>query len=332
MIGGRNNVGKTALLEALFLFLDRLSANMIVRQYGWRGIENVRGDETVFSPIFRDFDLKNEVLISAAINEVQEDAHFKFNPNYIPPAGSTNKVPPANQQISTDENLKSTFSLDITYERHDGSKRNTSHLTVHPERGLMLNVEYLTGKQHKAIFLAAKKHTAPKETSEWFSDFVKESREGEIVDFLKIIEPRLETLKVVQEGPGTSIHGKLQGMARTLDIHFMGEGMEKLLNIALAIAQAPGSSIFVDEFENGLHYSSLPRIWSAISQMLVKYDCQLFTSTHSHECIRSAYDGLREMSSIFRYIRLDRSTGNIEAKIFNYEMLGDALISNLEIR
>jgi predicted ATP-dependent endonuclease of OLD family len=262
---------------------------------------------------------------------LQEDARFKFNPNYIPPAGSSNKVLPANQRISTDENSKSTFSLDITYERHDGSKQNTSHLTVLPERGLTLITEQ-SNRQYKAIFLAAKKHTAPKETSEWFSEFVKESREGEIVEFLKIIEPRLETLKVVQEGPGASIHGKLQGLARTLDIHFMGEGMEKLLNIALAIAQTPGSSIFVDEFENGLHYSSLPKIWSAISQMLVKYDCQLFTSTHSHECIRSAHEGLKEMSSSFRYIRLDRSTGNIEAKIFNYEMLGDALISNLEIR
>ena len=108
--------------------------------------------------------------------------------------------------------------------------------------------------------------------------------------------------------------------------------MEKLLSIALAIAQAPGSSIFVDEFENGLHYSCLTKLWSAISQMLVKYDCQLFTTTHSHECLHSAHEGLAEMSSDFRYIRLDRSTGKIEAKLFNYEMLGDALRSKLEIR
>lgn len=333
LIGGRNNVGKTALLEALFLFLDRLSANMIVRQYGWRGIPGVRGDpQAMFGLIFRGFDLESEILISATLNDVQEDAHFKFNPDYIPPSGPATITPPASRQISTDDSPKSTFALDVTYDRHDASKQQTSHLTIDPKRGLALNIDYLVSKTPKAIFLAAKKHTAPKETSEWFSDFVKESREVEIVDFLRIIEPRLEALKVVREGPGTFVHGKLQNLARTLDIHLMGEGMEKLLNIALAIAQAPGGWVFVDEFENGLHYSHLPKLWSAISQMLAKYDCQLFTTTHSHECIHAAHKGLTEMSSDLSYIRLDQSTGKIEAKLFNYEMLGDALRSGLEIR
>lgn len=334
LVGGRNNVGKTALLEALFLFVDRLNPNMIVRQYGWRGIEGVRSDpQAMFGPIFCDFDLKKEVLISAAINDAQEDARFKFNPDYIPPSDSAIPTLPFNQQIPTDESPKSIFALDITYDRHDGSKQQTSHLYLHPQKGLTLKIDYVTvGKHHKAVFLAAKKHTAPKEMSEWFSDFVKESREGEIVDFLRIIEPRLETLKVVQEGPATFVHGKLQGLLRTLDIHLMGEGIEKLLNIALAIAQSPGGCIFVDEFENGLHYSCLSKVWSAISQMLAKYDCQLFTTTHSRECIHSAHKGLADMSSDFRYIRLDRSTGRIEAKLLNYEMLGDALVSDLEIR
>jgi hypothetical protein len=334
LIGGRNNVGKTALLEALFLFLDRRSANMVVRQYGWRGIEGVRGDpQAMFGLIFRGLNLESEILVSATLNDVQEDAHFKFNPDYVPQSGPATTTPPPSQQISTDDSPISTFALDISYNRHDASKQQTSHLTIDPERGqLVLKIDYSDSILPKAIFLAAKKHTAPKETSEWFSDFVKESREFEIVDFLRIIEPRLEALKVVREGPGTFIHGKLKNLARTLDIHLMGEGMEKLLNIALAIAQAPGGWVFVDEFENGLHYSHLPMLWSAISQMLAKYDCQLFTTTHSHECIHAAHKGLTEMPSDFRYIRLDQSTGKIEAKLFNYEMLGDALKSGLEIR
>ena len=32
IVGGKNNVGKTALLESLFLFFDRTSPNMVLRQ------------------------------------------------------------------------------------------------------------------------------------------------------------------------------------------------------------------------------------------------------------------------------------------------------------
>ncbi len=43
LIAGKNNVGKTALLEALFLLLDRQRPDMILRQYGWRGIDPSSG-------------------------------------------------------------------------------------------------------------------------------------------------------------------------------------------------------------------------------------------------------------------------------------------------
>ena len=35
LIGGKNNVGKTAFLEALFMFFDRINPQMISRQYAW---------------------------------------------------------------------------------------------------------------------------------------------------------------------------------------------------------------------------------------------------------------------------------------------------------
>lgn len=33
LFGGKNNAGKTTLLEALFLFFDRMNPNMLIRQY-----------------------------------------------------------------------------------------------------------------------------------------------------------------------------------------------------------------------------------------------------------------------------------------------------------
>ena len=84
--------------------------------------------------------------------------------------------------------------------------------------------------------------------------------------------------------------------------------------------------------ENGLHYSILPKIWEALGKALQQYDCQLITTTHSYECLQAAHEGLSEMPEDFRYIRLHRKDDEISAKLSNYDMIGTALKTNLEVR
>ena len=332
LIGGRNNVGKTALLEAIFLFLDRNRPDMILRQYGWRGIEGVLSEPgAMWGPVFHDFDMTKEIVLAAKIDGEQQEARLRFNPTFKPQA-TTTMGPPRERQISTDEKQRTAFSLDIEYAGADGNKKQVSHLTVDPEGKHILYQEYAPRQYPLASFLASKKHIGSQETANWFSKFAKESRENEVVEFLKIIEPRLKSLKIVVEGPGSFVHGMLEGQPRTRDVHLMGEGMEKLLNLTLAIAISKGGSVFLDEFENGLHYSGLAKIWEGAAKALRKYDCQLITTTHSYECLRAAFEGLAEQQEDFRYIRLDSKAGQITAKLFSYEMLGEALGTSLEIR
>ncbi len=41
LIGGRNNCGKTSLLEALFMFYGRVDPRVISRELSWRGMYSV---------------------------------------------------------------------------------------------------------------------------------------------------------------------------------------------------------------------------------------------------------------------------------------------------
>ena len=330
LIGGRNNVGKTALLEALFLFLDRGRIDRILRQYGWRGIEGVISTpEAMWAPIFYDYDMNHEIIISISIDGKPETAKFSYNPKFVPPAPTTT-TPLEKRQISTDEKPVTSFSLDIEY-CNNGTKEQ-SHLFIDPQGKPALQIDYAHISGHPSHFLPSKKHISSKQTADEYSKLAKEGRESEAIDFLRIIEPRLETLKVITEGPSISVHGKLQGYSHSFPIHFMGEGMEKLLNLLVGMVCSKGGCVFVDEMENGLHYSALPAIWKAIGQAIRKYDCQLITTTHSYECLQAAHEGLSEMPEDFRYIRLHRKDDEISAKLSNYDMISTALKTNLEVR
>ena len=331
LIGGRNNVGKTAFLEALFLFLDRMRPDMIFRQYGWRGIEGITSNpEEMWGPIFYNYDMDQEIRISTTIDGKSETAKFRFNQNFVPPAPTASPAP-GEHQIPTDEESLTSFSLDIEY-CTKGSKNQISHLHIDPHGKLVLAFDHARIAGGLAHFLPSKKQIASKHTADQFSKLAKQGRENEAVDFLRIIEPRLEALKVITEGPGSFVHGKLKGLSRTLPINFMGEGMGKLLNIIVSIVDAEGGIVFVDEIENGVHYSILPKIWEAVGKALRNYDCQLIATTHSYECLQAAHEGLSEMPQDFRYIRLDRKGDEISAKLSNYDMIGTALKTNLEVR
>lgn len=330
IIGGRNNVGKTALLEGLFLLFDRLTPLMISRQYAWRGIEKVAAEpEAMWAPVFYDFDMTNDILVSASVDEILRSAKFRYNREFVPPQfmGAT---PLNGREVPTTAKSVTSSAIDIEYET-DNNKRQTSHVFVGPDVRLTLHTDYVRTIS-PAHFFASKHHIPSKETADNFSKLAKEERENEIIQFLKMIEPRLVTLKVITQGPVLSVHGKLRGVSRMIPVHLMGEGMEKLLNLILAIASSPGSCIFVDEFENGLHYSILRDIWRSVGYAAMEYGCQIVATTHSYECLASAVEGLVGMPEEFRYVRLERTNDMVSAKISDYDMVKTAIKSNLEVR
>src|SRR5437763_10856812 len=67
LIGGRNNVGKSSLLEGIFLFYDIGNPGMFLRNLTWRGLELSTLDaNTTVAPIFHGFNLDRPVSIAVA--------------------------------------------------------------------------------------------------------------------------------------------------------------------------------------------------------------------------------------------------------------------------
>ena len=64
IIGGKNNAGKSTVLEAIFMFYDRLGPEFLLKQYGWRGITELQiTPEDMFFPIFNQYDFKKNITI-----------------------------------------------------------------------------------------------------------------------------------------------------------------------------------------------------------------------------------------------------------------------------
>lgn len=113
----------------------------------------------------------------------------------------------------------------------------------------------------------------------------------------------------------------------------MGDGLTRLFHIVLALINAKDGILLVDEFENGLHWSVLPKVWEAVFRLAQRLNVQVFATTHSRDCIRgfeTAWER-NECLGSFHRLNQDSDKGAI-ATSYNLETLSDALEMDVEVR
>src|SRR3989339_1481639 len=89
LIAGKNNVGKTNILEALYMLHDNQAPDMSLKHRIFRGLPDIKNDsQELWSSLFYNYDLNNTIYIS--INKSTEELGLKlkynsnFNPRTIP--------------------------------------------------------------------------------------------------------------------------------------------------------------------------------------------------------------------------------------------------------
>jgi hypothetical protein len=145
-----------------------------------------------------------------------------------------------------------------------------------------------------------------------------------VVEAMRIIQPGLERLDII----GTTLYVVLAG-SLPLPLSILGDGSRRLLEFAIPIADnAPAA--YIDEIENGFHWSTLAKVWTLLRTSTVE---QTFATTHREENIRIACENFIEAGDDgLRIVRLDRTDAGHRAVVYSAEEALAAMESGLEIR
>ncbi|WP_338415203.1 ATP-binding protein [uncultured Sphaerotilus sp.] len=167
---------------------------------------------------------------------------------------------------------------------------------------------------------------------------------------LKIITPEFENLTFVRTDEGVSdrlparqkfqrsAKVKLSNSPTPVALKSLGDGMLRILQIALKLVAARGGFLLIDEFENGLHYSVQEKVWTLLFEMAAQLDIQIFATTHSWDCIDSFSKVALAKQDIdgvlFRVGRSVRTSdrGRVIATVFDEEALYSITQSDVEVR
>ncbi len=334
LIAGKNNVGKTSLLEAIFIYINPTNPESLFQLDRLRGIarasqfedaEEVRGfffDQDIDKVIELSSAEGNKLQRSLKIYFAQSEQSLMFQASRF---DDTSPLKP-NESLTTEDRSFDRLVLDY---QDPSSQASSSRTTVRPDGRLLRGSR--RQKFPLGIYLTTSTRS-PREDAERFSNLERVGRQDEVLETLRILEPRLRrlTLLVVDREP--IIHGDI-GMSELVPLPLMGEGIGRLLSIILAIANAKGGTILIDEIENGLHYSVLTDVWKAIADAARRAEAQIFATTHSLECIKAAHEAFEASEKYdFRYHRLERVKDEIRAVTYGQENLAISDEMNLEMR
>ena len=137
----------------------------------------------------------------------------------------------------------------------------------------------------------------------------QQKRDHVLLEALKVIEPRLKSVEENSSSGAPMIWGDIS-LSELVPLSVMGEGMTRLARLVLGITAAPNGVFLIDEVENGIHHTAMPKVWRVIDSAAKQLNTQVFATTHSHECIRAAQETLGEDD--FRLHRLEASDTGIK--------------------
>lgn len=343
LIVGKNNVGKSSLLEALQLYANRGFPNLLWQILGAHD-ENVRPRfsqdyrppqdyEAALSSLKYLFYGRQDIKANLSpirigpINSPDETLSLTigFYTAKIDEEGRRNIQSALFEDDSTPEDLIPRFTIQL------GEQKNITYPLYLPLPSRLLRTEL---KEINCVFTQADGLNKRK-VGELWDNIALTDRETEVLAALRIIAPGVEGTNVVGDSKSERERFpivKVTGMREPIPIRSLGDGMQRMLGIALALVNAENGILLIDEIENGLHYSVQTDIWRLIFQIAQRLNVQVFATSHSWDCITSFQQAAQEDKQEGVLVRLENKKGEVVATVFNENKLAIATREQIEIR
>ena len=345
LVVGRNDSGKTSLLEAIRLLMsgDPRHLRRVHQRIGGR---TQTSSESRYVLAFYNRLETNQIEVGGTFDEIKIDATAKISEvrrseqllinideeseesedSLLEPGKQVEvKVTAGKEWVSLSVPIVESASLYGARQEFPPTRRSFSK----GEFPKLPSPVWLGTNRMESVSLARR-----------YSKVYRSGGTEALVKVLATIEPSIEGLVVLTESrerpasltPLAVLEVKLAGQP-SFPLENMGEGFSSIIAIVTAIATSDKGLCLLDEMENGIHYSILSQVWSAAIETALSYDSQIWATTHSFDCISAAYEAFCSRPDLLRVHRMERrDDGEIEVHTFDHEMLGRALERGLEVR
>lgn len=324
LLVGRNNSGKTSVLEAIELYChpqdisqfaltsrgrDRRfflpSGLPLVEAILWLFPFNLNGSQ----------EDREDIIITGLVNREQVTVKAICREKLI--------IEPETRQIKwlkTFENHSSeeVRGLEITLETNNSADKDGE---VSSENFLLTDnsrlVKQKTQPLIKTKMVTPIDHRVQPTSSKSLTKTIMSGDKHQIIQLLKLFDENIEGIEVLSpDGRYPVTYFKHKKMGHT-PVAMYGDGVRRVLTIAYAVLQCRDGVLLIDEIETAVHAKLFEKFFEWLVNACKSYNVQLFATTHSLETIDSILAADKESLENLVTYRLETKETGAEAKRFN---------------
>jgi len=336
---GRNNSGKTTILEAAEMMVSEDSAAAIVRCAMRRGEMLVRKEEdrpsrhVDISHLFHGHDCDAGACFSIQGQEAGTNVALEYK---IVPSDSSPNI--EKELFSDAYTLEPRLSLLI---RHSEKEESIS-LPLSISGGLSFDYVRRTNfrpssKARPASFVRTETLDTF-ELHEFWDSIALTEEETNVIETLKILEPSIDRIaflgqRAYRYSSSSGIYVKLKNLDNRIPLGSLGDGIRHLLTMSLAVSRSRRGFVMIDEIDTGLHHSVMTDMWRVLIKTAERLDVQVFATTHSLDCLRSLAWLYSREPDLCHLVRLHRvESGRNKTVVYDTEEIRTAANQHVELR
>jgi len=338
LIVGKNNVGKTALLESLWIYTNHDDSDILHKIAFSR--DEITNEKNMSHESLKEYNSAIRHLFTGRPSVPNSSLKREDFPYFILTQNGPGAASAINKILTSDEGY---------LKNSNGKKDEFSELMLNSSGNKVTVVYYLYesgsgmpvtsfvprhNRKITNLYISSAGLGIDKQVEFW-DTITLTPLEDEVIKGLNLLIPKLKRIDFIGYPSGSKNRVpiiRVENEKERVPLKSFGEGLNRLLGISMALVQCQNGMLLIDEIESGLHYSVLPDVWKLIFKTAKDLNVQVFATTHSKDCIeafaQAAYDSPEEGM----LIRLERQGEKIVAKTIEEEMLVDAVNYEVEVR
>ncbi len=260
IFAGFNNNGKTSLLEAVYLLTKQNNVSAFFE------LTRLKNKLDILNTDYLNSYFNEDISIHGQFNDTKTSVKIsKFQDN----------------NIDQKDDYLSSYKLISSI---DGENlKSVTHTFKHnPLQRYSDKVEVLCNSIFKSPYFYNRN-----EVINTHSKNIELKVYGQIIEFVRNhIDSNINAIEFTEEDEIKRFMVDSKAFPeRSIDLTSYGEGLQRIFEISLSFAYCKNGVILIDELETAIHKSLLINFTKFIQKLSIKFNVQIFVSSHSKECI-----------------------------------------------
>lgn len=261
IFAGRNNSGKTTILEAVYLLCSQNDFS------GFMELAQIRKRNEGIEAVYLESLLDKPIEISASFDSYP--VKVKLN-KYLDP------------DVNKGDDYMTSYSVNGIIE-HQSPEMS---LHTYEKSAHIMKLSHVCKCKYSSPYYYPKNDLAELYNMAIESKFNGVSAKEKILRFVKIFDSSIIDISLKNtDGNAKFIVNSTLFPDKMVDLSSYGEGLVRVFEMALCFSSCKDGVLLIDGLETGIHYSMLIKFTKFIQEMAESFNVQVFLTTHSKECV-----------------------------------------------